>query len=79
MSCSLLPFCHFQDLEAARDFLCPYLRQSGAAAARESGAVQTTKRWFLPQTAYSQSRRRDNRWLQTDMGEYKETRKQYCR
>uniref|UniRef100_A0A8C4VNR6 RAB3 GTPase activating non-catalytic protein subunit 2 n=1 Tax=Gopherus evgoodei TaxID=1825980 RepID=A0A8C4VNR6_9SAUR len=28
MSCSLLPFCHFQDLEAARDFLCPYLRQS---------------------------------------------------
>uniref|UniRef100_A0A674JPY4 Uncharacterized protein n=1 Tax=Terrapene triunguis TaxID=2587831 RepID=A0A674JPY4_9SAUR len=34
MSCSLLPFCHFQDLEAARDFLCPYLRQGGAAAAK---------------------------------------------
>ncbi|XP_039386716.1 rab3 GTPase-activating protein non-catalytic subunit isoform X3 [Mauremys reevesii] len=43
MSCSLLPFCHFQDLEAARDFLCPHLRQGGAAAARES--VDKSPNW----------------------------------
>ncbi|XP_006022403.1 rab3 GTPase-activating protein non-catalytic subunit isoform X2 [Alligator sinensis] len=37
MSCALVPFCHFPELEAARDFLCPHLRQPGAAAARDTG------------------------------------------
>ncbi|XP_075386582.1 rab3 GTPase-activating protein non-catalytic subunit isoform X2 [Tenrec ecaudatus] len=34
MACSLVPFCHFQDLQASRDFLFPHLREetpSGAA------------------------------------------------
>ncbi|XP_073194952.1 rab3 GTPase-activating protein non-catalytic subunit isoform X3 [Lepidochelys kempii] len=43
MSCSLLPFCHFQDLAAARDFLCPHLRPGGAAAGRES--VDKSPNW----------------------------------
>lgn len=37
MSCALVPFGSFQDLEAARDFLCPHRRQGSAAAGRESG------------------------------------------
>uniref|UniRef100_A0A8C9LC19 Uncharacterized protein n=1 Tax=Pavo cristatus TaxID=9049 RepID=A0A8C9LC19_PAVCR len=37
MSCALVPFGRFQDLEAARDFLCPHRRQGSAAAGRESG------------------------------------------
>uniref|UniRef100_A0A8C3KUQ0 RAB3 GTPase activating non-catalytic protein subunit 2 n=1 Tax=Calidris pygmaea TaxID=425635 RepID=A0A8C3KUQ0_9CHAR len=36
MSCALVPFGHFQDLEAARDFLCPHRRQGSAAAGKES-------------------------------------------
>uniref|UniRef100_A0A8C3L8Y2 RAB3 GTPase activating non-catalytic protein subunit 2 n=1 Tax=Chrysolophus pictus TaxID=9089 RepID=A0A8C3L8Y2_CHRPC len=36
MSCALVPFGRFQDLEAARDFLCPHRRQGSAAAGRES-------------------------------------------
>ncbi|XP_043367671.1 rab3 GTPase-activating protein non-catalytic subunit isoform X3 [Dermochelys coriacea] len=43
MSCSLLPFCRFQDLAAARDFLCPHLRPGGAAAGRES--VDKSPNW----------------------------------
>uniref|UniRef100_A0A8D2Q702 Uncharacterized protein n=1 Tax=Varanus komodoensis TaxID=61221 RepID=A0A8D2Q702_VARKO len=27
MACALVPFCSFQDLDAARDFLCSQLRQ----------------------------------------------------
>lgn len=37
MSCALVPFGHFQDLEAARDFLCPNRRQGSVAAGKESG------------------------------------------
>uniref|UniRef100_A0A8C5U0L6 Uncharacterized protein n=1 Tax=Malurus cyaneus samueli TaxID=2593467 RepID=A0A8C5U0L6_9PASS len=37
MSCALVPFGHFQDLELTRDFLCPHRRQGSAAAGRESG------------------------------------------
>lgn len=37
MSCVLVPFGHFQDLEAARDFLCPHRRQASAAAGKDSG------------------------------------------
>uniref|UniRef100_A0A8C4XSR2 Uncharacterized protein n=1 Tax=Falco tinnunculus TaxID=100819 RepID=A0A8C4XSR2_FALTI len=36
MSCTLVPFGHFQDLEAARDFLCPQRRPGSAAAGKES-------------------------------------------
>ncbi|KAM8810157.1 rab3 GTPase-activating protein non-catalytic subunit [Eudromia elegans] len=36
MSCTLVPFGHFQDLEAARDFLCPHRRPASAAPARDS-------------------------------------------
>ncbi|XP_048353851.1 rab3 GTPase-activating protein non-catalytic subunit isoform X2 [Sphaerodactylus townsendi] len=32
MACALVPFCSFQDLESARDFLCSHLRQGGAGA-----------------------------------------------
>ncbi|XP_007436018.1 rab3 GTPase-activating protein non-catalytic subunit-like, partial [Python bivittatus] len=40
MACTLVPFCSFQDLESARDFLCSHLRQSGAGepwGAKECG------------------------------------------
>ncbi|CAI5770948.1 Uncharacterized protein PODLI_1B008190 [Podarcis lilfordi] len=44
MACALVPFCSFQDLESARDFLCSHLRQGGvgggggvAGGAKESG------------------------------------------
>lgn len=37
MSCALVPFAHFQDLELARDFLSPHRRQGSAAAGKESG------------------------------------------
>ncbi|XP_072846563.2 rab3 GTPase-activating protein non-catalytic subunit isoform X1 [Pogona vitticeps] len=41
MACALVPFCSFQDLESARDFLCPHLRQGGAGGgtggSKESG------------------------------------------
>uniref|UniRef100_A0A8C5RDN0 RAB3 GTPase activating non-catalytic protein subunit 2 n=1 Tax=Laticauda laticaudata TaxID=8630 RepID=A0A8C5RDN0_LATLA len=40
MACTLVPFCSFQDLESARDFLCSHLRQSGAGepwGAKEGG------------------------------------------
>ncbi|XP_062980165.1 rab3 GTPase-activating protein non-catalytic subunit [Elgaria multicarinata webbii] len=33
MACALVPFCGFQDLESARDFLCSHLRQGGAGGA----------------------------------------------
>lgn len=42
MACALVPFCSFQDLESARDFLCPHARQGGAgkpAGSKESGGV----------------------------------------
>uniref|UniRef100_A0A8D0DZX4 RAB3 GTPase activating non-catalytic protein subunit 2 n=1 Tax=Salvator merianae TaxID=96440 RepID=A0A8D0DZX4_SALMN len=42
MACALVPFCTFQDLDSARDFLCSHLRQGGAAGAtggvKESGS-----------------------------------------
>uniref|UniRef100_UPI0010A0962E rab3 GTPase-activating protein non-catalytic subunit-like n=1 Tax=Podarcis muralis TaxID=64176 RepID=UPI0010A0962E len=42
MACALVPFCSFQDLESARDFLCSHFRQGGggggvAGGAKESG------------------------------------------
>lgn len=37
MSCALVPFAHFQDLELARDFLSPHRRQGSVAAGKESG------------------------------------------
>lgn len=37
MSCALVPFAHFQDLDLARDFLSPHRRQGSAAAGKESG------------------------------------------
>uniref|UniRef100_A0A8C7E4X7 RAB3 GTPase activating non-catalytic protein subunit 2 n=1 Tax=Naja naja TaxID=35670 RepID=A0A8C7E4X7_NAJNA len=40
MACTLVPFCSFQDLESARDFLCSHLRQSGSGepwGAKECG------------------------------------------
>lgn len=37
MSCALVPFGHFQDLEAARDFLCPHRRPGSVAAGKEGG------------------------------------------
>ncbi|KAJ6666898.1 hypothetical protein lerEdw1_018900 [Lerista edwardsae] len=43
MACALVPFCSFQDLESARDFLCSHLRQAGAGGtggAKESGGKQ---------------------------------------
>ncbi|XP_072503902.1 rab3 GTPase-activating protein non-catalytic subunit [Notamacropus eugenii] len=39
MACSLLQFCHFQDLQAARDFLFPHLREEtpSGGARRDDG------------------------------------------
>ncbi|XP_012921972.1 rab3 GTPase-activating protein non-catalytic subunit isoform X3 [Heterocephalus glaber] len=39
MACSVVPFCHFQDLHAARDFLFPQLREDApsGAARRDPG------------------------------------------
>ncbi|XP_053164823.1 rab3 GTPase-activating protein non-catalytic subunit [Hemicordylus capensis] len=37
MACALVPFCSFQDLDSARDFLCSHLRQGGAGG---TGGVQ---------------------------------------
>ncbi|NXU50100.1 RBGPR protein, partial [Turnix velox] len=37
MSCSLLPFGRFKDLEAARDFLCPNRRHDSVAGLKETG------------------------------------------
>uniref|UniRef100_A0A8D0GT66 RAB3 GTPase activating non-catalytic protein subunit 2 n=1 Tax=Sphenodon punctatus TaxID=8508 RepID=A0A8D0GT66_SPHPU len=45
MACSLVPFCHFQDLEAARDFLCPHLRQGSAAAGAGSARESKPSNW----------------------------------
>ncbi|XP_066474958.1 rab3 GTPase-activating protein non-catalytic subunit isoform X1 [Tiliqua scincoides] len=43
MACALVPFCGFQDLESARDFLCSHLRQAGSGGTggvRESAGKQ---------------------------------------
>ncbi|KAH0622686.1 hypothetical protein JD844_025199 [Phrynosoma platyrhinos] len=37
MACALAPFCTFQDLESARDFLCSHLRQGGGAGGGGTG------------------------------------------
>lgn len=38
MSCSLLEFCHFQDIRLVRDFLCPHLREPESGQ-RDSGKL----------------------------------------
>ncbi|KAF7253218.1 Rab3 GTPase-activating protein non-catalytic subunit [Varanus komodoensis] len=45
MACALVPFCSFQDLDAARDFLCSQLRQVGAAGT--GGAKESGGEWSL--------------------------------
>ncbi|NXY81283.1 RBGPR protein, partial [Alcedo cyanopectus] len=42
MSCALVPFGHFQDLEVAREFLCPQRRPGSAATGREGGDKSTS-------------------------------------
>uniref|UniRef100_A0A672VE30 RAB3 GTPase activating non-catalytic protein subunit 2 n=1 Tax=Strigops habroptila TaxID=2489341 RepID=A0A672VE30_STRHB len=58
MSCALVPFGHFQDLEAARDFLCPHRRQGSAAAGRDSGESRPAEE------EESNSKNQRNYWLQ---------------
>lgn len=44
MACALVPFCSFQDLDSARDFLCAHLRQAppaGTAGGKEGAGKQT--------------------------------------
>uniref|UniRef100_A0A8C3L6J9 RAB3 GTPase activating non-catalytic protein subunit 2 n=1 Tax=Chrysolophus pictus TaxID=9089 RepID=A0A8C3L6J9_CHRPC len=74
MSCALVPFGRFQDLEAARDFLCPHRRQGSAAAGRESGKPTNWEDggWGAwdeaelpePEEEESTSKNQRNYWLQ---------------
>ncbi|OXB68300.1 hypothetical protein ASZ78_015240 [Callipepla squamata] len=75
MSCALVPFGRFQDLEAARDFLCPHRRQGSAAAGRESAGKPTNWEdggWGAwdeaelpePEEEESTSKNQRNYWLQ---------------
>ncbi|KAM6356080.1 rab3 GTPase-activating protein non-catalytic subunit isoform 5-T5 [Podargus strigoides] len=75
MSCALVPFGHFQDLEAARDFLCPHRRQGSAAAGKESAGKSTSWEdggWGAwdeaelqePEEEESTSKNQRNYWLQ---------------
>ncbi|PKU39333.1 rab3 gtpase-activating protein non-catalytic subunit isoform x2 [Limosa lapponica baueri] len=74
MSCALVPFGHFQDLEAARDFLCPHRRQGSAVAGKESGKSTGWEDggWGAwdeaelqePEEEESASRNQRNYWLQ---------------
>uniref|UniRef100_A0A672VB34 RAB3 GTPase activating non-catalytic protein subunit 2 n=1 Tax=Strigops habroptila TaxID=2489341 RepID=A0A672VB34_STRHB len=73
MSCALVPFGHFQDLEAARDFLCPHRRQGSAAAGRDSKSTSWEDgNWGgwdeaelqEPEEEESNSKNQRNYWLQ---------------
>ncbi|KAM6083153.1 rab3 GTPase-activating protein non-catalytic subunit isoform 6-T6 [Chlamydotis macqueenii] len=75
MSCALVPFGHFQDLEAAHDFLCPHRRQGSAAAVKESAGKSTSWEdggWGAwdeaelpePEEEESASKNQRNYWLQ---------------
>ncbi|XP_052520730.1 rab3 GTPase-activating protein non-catalytic subunit isoform X1 [Tympanuchus pallidicinctus] len=75
MSCALVPFGRFQDLEAARDFLCPHRRQGSAVAGGESAGKPTNWEdggWGAwdeaelpePEEEESTSKNQRNYWLQ---------------
>ncbi|XP_017668307.1 PREDICTED: rab3 GTPase-activating protein non-catalytic subunit isoform X4 [Lepidothrix coronata] len=76
MSCALVPFGHFQDLEAARDFLCPHRRPGSAAAGRDSAGKSASWEdgggWGAwdeaelqePEEEESNSKNQRNYWLQ---------------
>ncbi|KAM4679291.1 rab3 GTPase-activating protein non-catalytic subunit isoform 2-T2 [Amazona ochrocephala] len=74
MSCVLVPFGRFQDLEAARDFLCPHRRQGSAAAGKDSGKSTSWEDggwggWDEaelqePEEEESNSKNQRNYWLQ---------------
>uniref|UniRef100_A0A8C0WLE2 Uncharacterized protein n=1 Tax=Castor canadensis TaxID=51338 RepID=A0A8C0WLE2_CASCN len=42
MACSIVQFCYFQDLQAARDFLFPHLREENPGGAVRRDASKTT-------------------------------------
>ncbi|NWX99309.1 RBGPR protein, partial [Nothoprocta ornata] len=75
MSCTLVPFGHFQDLEAARDFLCPQRRAGSGAPARDSGKSSNWEDdgWGAwddaevqePEEEESASKNQRNYWLQS--------------
>ncbi|KAL7987378.1 hypothetical protein Chor_006297 [Crotalus horridus] len=79
MACTLVPFCGFQDLESARDFLCSHLRQSGSGepwGAKECGGKSSNweeENWGSWDEAETQdpeededltSKTQTNSWLQ---------------
>ncbi|KAF4798610.1 RAB3 GTPase activating non-catalytic protein subunit 2 [Turdus rufiventris] len=75
MSCALVPFAHFQDLELARDFLSPHRRQGSVAAGKESAGKSTSWEdggWGAwdeaelqePEEEESNSKNQRNYWLQ---------------
>uniref|UniRef100_A0A8C3KUN9 RAB3 GTPase activating non-catalytic protein subunit 2 n=1 Tax=Calidris pygmaea TaxID=425635 RepID=A0A8C3KUN9_9CHAR len=77
MSCALVPFGHFQDLEAARDFLCPHRgpARPGSGPVRQDGCKSTGWEdggWGAwdeaelqePEEEEAASRNQRNYWLQ---------------
>ncbi|RMC12371.1 hypothetical protein DUI87_09886 [Hirundo rustica rustica] len=75
MSCALVPFAHFQDLELARDFLSPHRRPGSAAAGKESAGKSASWEdggWGAwdeaelqePEEEESNSKNQRNYWLQ---------------
>ncbi|KAB0377355.1 hypothetical protein FD755_011799 [Muntiacus reevesi] len=46
MACSIVQFCSFQDLQAARDFLFPHLREETPSGAVRRDPTVSALAWF---------------------------------